>query len=163
VASHYIFQLYMKTSLNSTVTTLFVNKLLLFIVASLLLFWHEIFLNALLNEICVSITDKDPPLCIFMLVDAFSLTSRYNHVVWHPGVFSGYETKSIFFSLSWHNLTGKQMNFVYNSCCKWSEFVNRVIWVTKYPWFQKVTSIQTQKIWQWFEYVLWCWLMNPFM
>jgi len=71
----------MKTSLNSTVTTLFVNKLLLFIVASLLLFWHEIFLNALLNEICVSITDKDPPLCIFMLVDAFSLTSRYNHVV----------------------------------------------------------------------------------
>lgn len=59
-------------------------------------FVYEIFLNALLIEIYVSITDKDPPLCIFMLVDAFNLTSKYNHVVWHPGLFSRYETKSTF-------------------------------------------------------------------
>ena len=50
----------------------------------------------LLIETYVSITDKDPPLVIFMLVDAFSLTSRYNHVVWHPGVFSRYKTKRTF-------------------------------------------------------------------
>jgi len=31
-----------------------------------------------------------------MLVDAFSLTSKYNHVVWHPGVFSRYKTESTF-------------------------------------------------------------------
>ena len=69
----------------------------MFTVASLFgLFWHEIFLNVLLIEIYVSITDKDPPLCIFMLVDAFRLTNKYNHVVWHPGVFSRYETKSTF-------------------------------------------------------------------